>query len=62
VNAFEAPESLQKKYSWFMLNSVKEIIMYLNGIKKIKINDKWILAEITKKTEDVLKKLDIHIT
>ena len=42
--------------------SVKDIIMHLVGVEKIKINDEWKLAEITKKTHLLLQKLGVPIT
>jgi len=42
--------------------SVKDVIMHLSGIKKIKINNEWVLAEVTKKTQTLLKKLNVPIT
>jgi transposase len=45
-----------KKYS------PKDILMYLNTIKKVKINDKWITAEIANKSKTILEKIKIPIT
>jgi len=42
--------------------SPKDIIIFLNDVKKIKINDKWINIEITKKNLGLFNKLNIHIT
>jgi transposase len=42
--------------------SVSDMLMLLRGIKKVKINDNWYLAEMTKPTQALLSKLDIHIT
>lgn len=42
--------------------SPSDIIAFLKEIKKVKINDKWYLEEITKKTEELLKKIKIPIT
>jgi len=39
-----------------------DLILFLKEIKKVKINDKWYLAEITKKDMDLLNLLDVHIT
>jgi len=39
-----------------------DIILFLKEIKKVKINDSWYLAEITKKTSDLLQILGVHIT
>jgi transposase len=48
--------NLLKKYS------VKDLILNLSYIKKIKINNNWILSEIATKTNDLLTKANIHIT
>ncbi len=45
-----------KKYS------PKDILMHLNTIKKVKINDKWLTAEIATKSKTVLEKIKIPIT
>ena len=42
--------------------SVNDLLLHLNEIRKVKINDEWKLAEITKKAQKLLEKLDIHIT
>lgn len=42
--------------------SVKDILIHLAHVRKIKINGEWHLAEITTKTQQLLKKLDIPIT
>ena len=42
--------------------SPKDIILFLKDFKKIKINDKWINVEITKKNLDLFNKLNLHIT
>ena len=47
---------LNKKYS------PMDIILFLKEIRKVKINDKWYNAEITAKTEDILKEIGVHIT
>jgi transposase len=39
-----------------------DFLLHLTQIKKIKINNQWRLAEVTKKTKTFLEKLDIHIT
>jgi len=31
-------------------------------IRKVKINDKWYVAEITAKTQKLLDKINLHIT
>jgi transposase len=48
--------NLLKKYS------PKDILMHLNTIKKVKINDKWITAEIATKSKTILEKIEIPIT
>ncbi|UCE53602.1 MAG: transposase [Desulfobacterales bacterium] len=42
--------------------SVKDMLMHLSEIRKIKINGVWKTAEITDKTKTLLKKLEIPIT
>lgn len=42
--------------------SAKDLIMHLSHIKKIRINGQWHLAEMTVKTQKLLKKLGINIT
>lgn len=42
--------------------SVKDLIMHLSYIKKLKINNKWVLSEIASKTNLLLNKAKIHIT
>jgi transposase len=42
--------------------SVKDLLIHLSEIRKVKINNDWRLAEITSKTQTLLKKLDIPIT
>jgi transposase len=42
--------------------SPKELLMHLSEIKKIKINQNWVLSEFTNKTQKILDKLNIHIT
>ncbi|HOV84671.1 MAG TPA: hypothetical protein PLE52_07720 [Paludibacteraceae bacterium] len=42
--------------------SPKDLISFLMEIKRVKINDKWYAAEITKKTSTLLKKLELPIT
>ncbi len=40
----------------------EDILIHLAEIKKIKINNKWITAEIHSKTAKLLQKLNITIT
>lgn len=42
--------------------SIKDFLMHLSYIKKIKIDGLWLLAEITEKTKRLLHKLDYSIT
>ena len=35
--------------------------MHLNTIKRIKINDNWLIAEIPSKSKNILEKLEIPI-
>ena len=42
--------------------SVRDLLLHLAEIRKVKINNDWKLAEITSKTQALLKKLDIPIT
>ncbi len=42
--------------------SIKDFLMHLSYIKKIKIDGQWHLAEITEKTKRLLHKLDYAIT
>jgi transposase len=44
---------LNKKYS------PMDFLLFLSAIKKVKINDLWYDAEITKKTSDLLRSLNI---
>ena len=39
-----------------------DLILFLKEVRKVKINGKWHNAEITKKTQDLLNTLNIHIT
>ena len=42
--------------------SPKDIIMFLKDVKKIKINNKWMNIEITKKNLELFNKLNLNIT
>jgi transposase len=42
--------------------SIKDLLIHLSYIKKIKINDQWHLAEVTNKTKKLLAKLGYAIT
>lgn len=39
-----------------------DLILFLKEVRKVKINDKWYIAEITQKNKILLDSLDIHIT
>jgi len=41
--------------------SVKDLLMHLSEIRKVKINNSWKMVEITKKTHVLLRKLEIPI-
>lgn len=47
---------LNKKYA------PMDLILFLKEIRKVKINDQWYNAEITAKTEAILKEIGVHIT
>ena len=42
--------------------SVRDFLMHLSHIKKIRIGGQWYLAEITEKTKKLLKVLSLDIT
>ena len=42
--------------------SIKDVLLHLSLIKKIRINGQWHLAEITDKTKKLFAKLDYAIT
>jgi len=42
--------------------SPQDFVKFLVEIKKVRINDKWYNAEITKKTQDILMKIGLPIT
>lgn len=42
--------------------SPQDFLKFLAEVKKVKINDKWYLAEITKKYADIFNATEIHIT
>ena len=42
--------------------SVADFFSHLKYVFKVKINDSWHLSEVTKKTRDFLKELELHIT
>jgi transposase len=39
-----------------------DLILFLKEVKKVKINDKWHVAEITQKSKHLLDSLKVHIT
>ena len=45
-----------KKYS------IKDVLLHLELVHKLKISNTWITSEIPKKTANLLKRLEIHIT
>ena len=51
--------NLLKKHELNDKFSVKDLLMFLESVKKVKINGTWRIAEITKKSAAVLKKLGI---
>ncbi len=53
---------LLAKYELTGKYSPRDFILFLKEIRKVKINGKWYLAEITSKTEKLLEKLNIPIT
>jgi len=42
--------------------SPKDLLMHLSGIKRLKINQTWHIAEFTKKTQTLLDKIQLPIT
>ncbi len=54
--------TLIKKKELTAKHSPKELLMHLSEIKKIKINNQWVVSEFTKKTQQILNKLDIPVT
>ena len=42
--------------------SIKDVLLYLERVHKLKIDNTWITSEIPKKTANLLEKLEIHIT
>ncbi len=42
--------------------SPMDFLLFLKEIRKVKMNDKWYLAETITKTKDLLERLKIHIT
>ena len=42
--------------------SIKDVLLHLERIQKLRISDKWITAEIPKKTRTLLEKLKVCIT
>jgi len=41
--------------------SVEDILSFLREVRKIRINDRWFTAEITKKDQKLLEQLNLHI-
>ena len=42
--------------------SSMDLITFFKEVKKVRINDKWYIAEITQKSKSFLDALNIHIT
>lgn len=42
--------------------SIKDVLLHLERIQKLKIGDKWVTSEIPKKTRNLLEKLEVCIT
>ena len=55
INNLLIEKKLLSKYS------VMDVLMYLKEIRKVKINDNWYTAEISSKTEKMMKKLNIEL-
>jgi len=53
---------LLAKYELTSRYSVMDFIIFLREIRKVKINGKWQLAEITKHAAQLLEKINMHIT
>lgn len=51
-----ADNSLLKKFS------TADVLVHLSRVYRLKIQDRWITAEIPKKTRDIMGKLSIPIT
>ena len=51
-----ADYNLTKKYA------PMDFLMFLKETRKVKVNSKWYTAEITNKTEKLLRKLNVDIT
>jgi transposase len=41
--------------------SVKDVLMHMKEIRKVRINEEWYVAEVNTKTKKLIKKLDIDI-
>jgi transposase len=54
--------NLLRKKALLSKFSVAGFLSHLKYIFKVKINDSWCVSESTKKTRDLLKSLDLHIT
>ncbi len=42
--------------------SIKDVLLHLERIQKLKIGDNWVLSEVPKKTRKLLEKLEVCIT
>lgn len=54
--------SLLKQNNQLKRYSVRNFITHLNEIKKVNINDSWIIEPITKASANMIEKLHVHIT
>jgi hypothetical protein len=54
--------SLLKQNNQLKRYSVRQFITHLNEIKKVRINDDWVMEPITRDSANMLEKLHIHIT
>jgi len=54
--------SLLKQNNQLKRYSVRHFITHLNEIKKVRINDDWVMEPITRDSANMLDKLHIHIT
>ena len=50
-----------KKKSWLIIYSVNDYVQLLSDVKKVKINDRWYLNEITGQTQKMLEKLGLSV-
>ena len=50
------------QYNLLRKFSPKDILMHLNTIKRVYINENWVIAEIPTKSKGILQKIQIPIT